>query len=576
MKSFVSSLLLMFVLLSSNNSIAKDQIAQIKALADKYSEVTFTFSQPYAYFEDIKLKRHNLFLKNSLESFATLAKVEDEILQTLNQIDVNKLEENQARIFYAKFKESLETSVELRVCKSELWDLSHMFGPHSILDFLVNVQPLETKQNLDDALERWQDAASYYDQEIINLSLGLKQGYSAPKRVVKRLISQLDGLTSSPVDAHPFLKLASRTDDLTFKSAFKEVLDKELIPAIKRYSSFLNDTYIKDARSELGIHVLPKGKACYMAKYRYYTTLKRTPQQVFDLGLKTVNGNKDKVIELGKKYYDVDSFSGAVNKASNDPSQKFSSPEEMHQFFESVVKRSKIKITDYFHRLPSIEMVVEAIPEYQRGTGRSAHYISGTADRTAKFAYDPTNYQKENFASGERVSVHEGYPGHHLQIALVHEQAKFHEIEGLFSNSAFAEGWARYAEMLSEEANIYQFDSTKILRRAWPARGMVADTAMHMLGWSNEKVSAFLKDSGASFARDPDTILDRMAAMPAQLTAYDSGALEIFALRKLMQSKLGEKFDIKDFHGLILKNGNVPLSVLNEQVMEFLMEKRSL
>ncbi len=574
MKSFLMSLSLLVFLTSSTYSFAEDEVSQLKALADKYLEVTLANSQPYAYFEDIELERHNLFAKNTPGSFAVVAKIEDKLLDALNQFDINKLKSEQAKVFYAKFKESIETNVELRVCKSQLWDVSHMFGPHSLLDFLVNVQPLGTKQNREDALERWQDAARFYDQEISNLTLGLKQGYSAPKRVVKRLVNQLEGLTSVSIESHPFFKLTTRTDDAAFKIAFKALLEKELIPAIKRYSTFLKTSYMDKARTELGLHALPKGKECYMARYRSYTTLKRTPQQVFDLGLKTVNGNKAEVIELGKSIYAAESFSEAVNKASNDPTQKFSSPEFMHRFFESVVKRSKSKMKDYFHKIPSIEMVVEAIPEYQRGTGRSAHYISGTSERKAKFGYDPTDYKKENFASGEKVSVHEGYPGHHMQIALVQEQPKFHEIEGVFSNSAYSEGWARYAEALSEEAEIYQYDSTKILRRAWPARGMVADTAMHMLGWSNERVSEFLKESGAAFTRDTDTMLDRMAAMPAQLTAYDSGALEIFALRKLMEEKLDDKFNIKDFHQIILKNGNVPMSVLNKQVKEFIVQNQ--
>ena len=172
--------------------------------------------------------------------------------------------------------------------------------------------------------------------------------------------------------------------------------------------------------------------------------------------------------------------------------------------------------------------------------------------------------------SGEIVTVHEGYPGHHMQIALVQDIKPFHPVESLFDNSAYAEGWARYAESLAEEADIYQSKSAKILRRTWPARGMVADTAMHLLGWSNQAVAKILSDSGKSFSKAPDVMMDRMAAMPAQLTAYDSGALEIFALRKEVETAQGEQFDIKQFHALILKNGNVPMAVLREQVKKSL------
>ena len=239
----------------------------------------------------------------------------------------------------------------------------------------------------------------------------------------------------------------------------------------------------------------------------------------------------------------------------------------MHEFYVSVVARAKAAMPNYFASMPSIEMDVETIPEYQQGTGRSAHYVAGAEDRNAKFRYDPMTYMLESFGTAEILSVHEGYPGHHMQIALVQDQGRFHPLESLFSNSAYAEGWARYAEALSEEAGIYQSKSAKIIRRAWPARGMVADTALHVLGWSNEKVADFLAEAGGTFAQNTESMLDRMAAIPAQLPAYDSGAQEIFALRSEMERALGERFDIKTFHELILRNGNVPMSVLREQVL---------
>jgi uncharacterized protein (DUF885 family) len=292
------------------------------------------------------------------------------------------------------------------------------------------------------------------------------------------------------------------------------------------------------------------------------------PEQVYQLGLDTVNSNIETVKELGKELYGVETFAQAIKMASEDVTQKFTDAQQMHAFFVDVVRRAKETMPDYFLKMPTVEMEVEAIPVYQQGTGQSAHYISGSVDRLAKFAYDPTLYQAENYGSAEIVSLHEGYPGHHMQIALVQDQKKFHPLEAAFSNSAYTEGWARYAESLSEEAGLYHSKSAKILRRAWPARGMVADVALHILGWSNEKVAAFIAESGASFVNDTDAILDRMAVMPAQLTSYDSGALEIFALRKQMEQRMGEDFDIKQFHQLILKNGSVPMALLKQQALD--------
>ena len=544
-----------------------DDVGSLNSLADSYMASMLNMTQPFSYFSDLKVEHHDKFIDNSPQSLLKVQKLEDEILLSLLQMDSNQWSDERQKVFYAKFLEALETSVQMRVCKSELWNISHMFGSHFLLDFLINVQPVSNAIERTDAIARWSEVAIYYQQEVKNLKQGLQQGYSAPKRVVNRVIKQLNALISIKIDEHPYLALAKRAKDEKFLKEFKTIIANTVLPAMKNYTDFLQNDYLPKAREELGIRVLPQGRECYIAQYRSNTSLKRTPEQVFELGLKTVNANKAKVIELGKKLYGVNSFAEAVKKANEDESQKFESAEAMHDFFVKVVARAKSAMPEYFLTMPTIEMEVEAIPLYQQNTGRSAHYVLGGDKRNAKFGYDPTTFTSENFGTAEIVSLHEGYPGHHMQIALVQNQQVFHPLELTFSNSAYAEGWARYAESLSEEAGLYHSKSAKILRRAWPARGMVADAGLHMMGWSNEKVAQFLKESGASFANDTDKMLDRMAAMPAQLTSYDSGALEIFALRQHMEKQQGVDFDIKQFHQLILKNGNVPMSLLRNQVI---------
>ncbi|MCP4271582.1 MAG: DUF885 domain-containing protein, partial [Gammaproteobacteria bacterium] len=136
-----------------------------------------------------------------------------------------------------------------------------------------------------------------------------------------------------------------------------------------------------------------------------------------ELGLKTVNKNKESVRKLGKSLYNTETFVDAVKMANKDPGEKFASAKAMHEFFEAVVNRSKIVSAQYFNKLPDIQMRVKAIPSYQQGQCQSAHYVPGADDRLAEFAYDPTNYTNENYGTAEIVTVHEGYPGHHLQIA---------------------------------------------------------------------------------------------------------------------------------------------------------------
>jgi uncharacterized protein (DUF885 family) len=562
--------LLIVTVLSLNCVQAKLPEQELSDLAQDYYNITIEIAQPYAYFNDFSLPSHEKFIKNTPKSLNKFRVSEDRILNQLYKIEITKLSNPKASIFYSKFVEKLESSKQERICRSELWNLSHMFGAHTLLDFLVKVQPIDTEKNKQDAIQRWSEVANYYEQEIKNLNQGLKLGYSAPKRVVKRLITQLKKLTAIDINQHPFLSLLEESSDKQFNEQFTKLLKQSLIPSITDFTNYLSSTYLPAARSELGLYAIPNGRACYMALYRGYTTLQRTPEQIFDIGYAEVDKNIASVIALGKKLYGTSTFTDAIEKANQDQSQMFASSDKMHAFFVKVVARSKLAMNDYFFTSPTIVLEVEPIPEYQQGSGRSAHYNQGSKDRTAKFHYDPSNFPLQNYGTAEIVTVHEGYPGHHMQIALVQDIKPFHPVESLFDNSAFAEGWARYAESLAEEANIYQSKSAKILRRTWPARGMVADTAMHLLGWSNQAVAKFLSDSGKSFSKAPDVMMDRMAAIPAQLTAYDSGALEIFALRKKVEAAQGENFDIKQFHALILKNGNVPLAVLRAQIKQAL------
>ena len=384
---------------------------QLYQLADTYTQALLNASQPYAYYIDLALERHDKFIDNTPERQAKLEKVENDLLKAVNSIDSNLLTNQKAQIFYVKFIEALEASIDKRVCKNELWNVSHMDSPHSILSALIYVQPLDSMQDKQDALSRWLHAAHYYHQEVKNLKKGLGFGYSASKRVVKRVIKKLEQITAIEIDSHPYMQLARRADDKKFEILFLTLLQEQLLPSMRAYTDYLRNEYIHKARTELGIGVLPKGRECYMAQNRSHTTLKRTPEQVYELGLKTVNHNKARVIELGKTIYGTDSFVETVKSANEDASQKFINGKALDDYYRAVVARSKSITADYFSKMPTIKLDVEAIPKYQQGTGQSAHYVVGNKKRTAKFAYDPTNYINENYGTAEIVYVHEGYPG---------------------------------------------------------------------------------------------------------------------------------------------------------------------
>jgi uncharacterized protein (DUF885 family) len=437
-------------------------------------------------------------------------------------------------------------------------------GTHLLIEQLIDIQPVTTQVDKAQTLQRWRAIKDYYQQEIVNLNEGLKLGYTAPKRVVKRVIGQLRRVVDAEFDSHPYLKLADRSNDKAFQQTFKTVVKKDVLPALKTYVDYLQQVYLVKTRNELGLHANTNGRQCYIAKYRYYTSLQRTPEKVHKLGLETVNRQEQEVINLGKKLYGVNTFEAVLAKVSEDKHERFNSEETLHGFYQETIRRAAQAMPEAFDHMPSISLIVEPVPEHLRGTGVSPTYQAGNAATPGKFIYDPATYTGQKRGHAERLAVHEGFPGHHLQVALSQDQTLFHPIERLFTTNAYREGWARYAETLSEELGIFHSNSTLIYRRAWPARGMVVDTALHMLGWNNEQVKAFIAKSGRESTAE--ALLDRMAIAPAQLTAYDSGALAIFSLRKMAKEKLGNCFDLRAFHHHVLKNGNVPLIELRAQI----------
>jgi len=219
------------------------------------------------------------------------------------------------------------------------------------------------------------------------------------------------------------------------------------------------------------------------------------------------------------------------------------------------------------------EQAVEVVPfeKHEEGTGRSAHYNPGNADRPAEYRIPLATPEEEGRGNAEATAFHEAWPGHHLQVATFQAIDGLHPVTSLIWFSGPGEGWARYSEALSEEMGLYESTSGPILRRAWPARGMVADPGIHLFGWTREEAAEYMLEAGRF--PNADEMVDRIAIIPGQLTAYDSGGLEILALRRQAEEALGDDFDIREFHDRVLENGTIPLGSLRQHIEAWIESK---
>jgi uncharacterized protein (DUF885 family) len=550
--------------------------AALDALAERRVALQISYNPTAAYNLGVPAPDHRRWPDRSQAGLAAFQGQLDAILADLRSIDPERLTTPQRRSIHAAMLESLEAEQQTRICRFDLWAVNHMGGWH--LNVLANVareQPVGTAEERADAIARWSALPAFIDQEIANARLGLERGYSSPKAVVRRVIRQIEGIVSAEPEALPFFAPAARADDADFRESFRGVLTGPVNAAFRRYLDFLQEEYLPRAREALGVSANPDGVACYSASLRSYTTLERSPEEVFRLGQQTVAANAARVRELGRTHFGTDDLVVIVPRISEPRDNRFSSEQELIDFSREAVGRARELSRPLFLSMPPQEMRVEPFDAFRRGTGGSSYYQPQVDPALPAFyRINSESWPTETRGGAEIVAVHEGYPGHHMQTSFAN-MVGTSPITKMTGNAAYVEGWARYSEALAEEAGIYGTPYALMTRRLWPARGMVLDPGLHLMGWTRQQVLDFARQSGRFTGPEGDDLVDRMAVWPGQLTAYDSGGLEIMALRREAEAALGPRFDIRQFHQRVLENGAIPLTALRANIEAWIAAERS-
>ena len=550
-----------------------DAIATVNKVADAYYAHVMSTTPETAYFAGVDIERHDGLHDNGLAARAARNAATDAMLAELQAVDSDALLGDPAWITYVYLLEELEGNAGLRVCRTELWNVNQMGGWHSAYAQVAQLQPVGTEELRAQALTRWSKFEAYIHQEIGNLGEGLKLGYSAPKTVVQRVVDQVDGLLALETEQSPFYSPAARDDDEAFAAATRAIVEEQIVPAMRRYREFLAGPYMESARDEIAITANPDGRECYDASLRSYTTLSRSAEDVFELGKQTVEANKASVVALGKAAYELTDFNEILQRAKSDPTDRFADQDELLEFSREMVARAEAEMPNWVETMPRQPVIVVPFEEHEEGTGRSAHYRPGTDERPGEYRIPLHNPGDQTRGNAESTAFHEAWPGHHLQVAFAKSIEGLHPVTEIIWFSGPGEGWARYSEALAEEMGLYTTTTGPIKRRAWPARGMVADPGIHLFGWTREEAIDFMMEAGRFPESMGDQMVDRIAILPGQLTAYDSGGLEILALRREAEEVLGDDFDIREFHDRVLENGTIPLPALREHVERWLAEQ---
>lgn len=553
---------------------AAEPEARALAIADRYAEAYFEQFPEEAYEFGYAAAPTDRWSDRSPGSMRAWAAREDSLLTALREIDPASIAGTGAEIPYAYALDRLESFVARRVCRGELWNVSPTWtGWPEQFPSVLSQQSVGDETGRMAMLARVRDLARYLDTEIANLRAGAETGYVAARADVEAVIAQVDALLGLPESESPFLEPAARSDDAAFGDSLAAIVRGDVVPAVRRYRDFLADEYLPSARETVGVSANPDGAACYRASVRLHTTLDLPPEEIHRTGLREMERIQGEMRAIAQRLFGTTDVREALRRAQ-EPPHTFGSAEEILAYAGDAVARAEAAMPRAVGFVPDAEVVIRPYPDFQKRTG-GGFYSAGAPG-------EPGVYQLGTYAPGElskagleATAFHETWPGHHLQAQVVLARGGANPVLKYFYNSGMGEGWALYAEKLSDELGLYTGDIDRLgqlTNEALRAARLVVDPGMHALGWSRRRAVDYMRENTAESAGSIAYEVDRYIAVPGQATAYLLGSLEIQRLRAEAAERLGEAFDLRAFHDRVLENGTISLPMLREQVEDWVAE----
>ena len=505
--------------------------------------------------------------------------------ERLNKIDRAQLTRDD-RINYDLFDRQLWDNIKNFEFKAYQIPLTVDGGFHIYFASLPNQVPLATVEDYGNYIKRLQAFPKFVDEHILLMKAGLREG-----RTLARVI--LDGyevtIQSHVVDNpensvfySPFKDFpitVPEGEQKRLRKAGKAAIMEAVVPGYQQFLDFMMVEYIPNARETLGAFELPDGKAYYDQRVRYFTTLDISVEEIHQLGLQEVKRIRSEMAEIVKEVEFEGDFTAFLKFLRSDPQFYPKTPQELLMTAAFICKKMDGKLPSLFKTLPRTPYGVEPVPDHLAPKYPAGRYVGTRPGSTRPGYYWVNTYSLENrpLYAMEALSLHEAVPGHHLQISLSQEM----EIEDqpLFRKysyiSAFGEGWGLYSEWLGLEAGFYTDPYSNFGRltyEMWRACRLVVDTGIHAMGWTRQQVMDYMAANTALSLHEVRTETDRYISWPGQALSYKIGELKIKELRRLAEEKLQEKFNIREFHDVILRNGSVTLPILEEEVNAYISE----
>jgi uncharacterized protein (DUF885 family) len=547
----------------------------VDTLADEYLAAVLKFHPELGTLYSVPGAPHDRLTDNSQQALAAWQAREDAWFAELNAIDRPLDTGSRDWVTYGIIHDALEGAIGTRICHSELWRASSATAWYTEMPLVFEIQPVDTPELQQQALDRLGSLPRYIDTEIANLRHGLDLGYSAPRVAV---VPAVDEVRALQAEGSPLLSPAARAANPEFTEAVRQLFDNELVPAVERFARFLEEEYLPRARQEIELGANPRGADCYPALVRYFSSIHPTAAEIHRLGLEQIAGIRAEMQDIIDENFPGATIERFLRDLNTDPRYTFRTEEAVLQYSVDALARARAKMPEAFGRLPRADVLIKPYPAY-RSTA-TGEYQSSSEDGNRPGIYfiavtDPTHRSR---AIQESVLHHETYPGHHLQGAIALELGDaVHPVARYLWNSGYGEGWALYAERLADELGLYSgpLDRMGMLSdQAARAARLVVDSGIHTMHWTRQQAVDYMLNNTAWPEVDIQSEVNRYISWPGQAPAYMLGMLEFRRLRNLAETELGDEFDLRAFHDRVLQYGSITLPMLDASVREWIAERR--
>ena len=540
----------------------------------KLSPLSATFNGDNRYNDLLNIDftdSHRALVKSILEKYQ----------KAIQEIDREGLNTND-QLTYDLIERDIKLGLEGLSFPENLIPLNQFYGFHLTFAQLGSgsvIQPFATVKDYDNWSKRMLKGAAYLDSSIVYFRKGMAAGHVLPKALIVKIIPQLDAFNVKDVKESTFYgpiknlpKSFSEADKKRITELYTNNIQQIILPAYSRLATFIKEEYLPKGRLSSGISDIPNGKAYYQYLIRTMTTTDKSADEIYQTGLSEVKRIKTEM----EKTKDAVGFKGDLKAffehMRTDPKfTPFKEPAEVLAAFETIHKKMEPALKTMFGRVPKSPFEIRQTEAF-RAASASAEYFAGSEDgkRPGIFYVPITNAKTFNLTSGmESLFLHEAIPGHHYQISLQQENGDLPKFRRFGGNSAYAEGWALYTESLGKELGLYT-DPYQYMGALGDemhrAIRLVVDAGMHSKNMTREEAIKFMMDNEPLNEEGTVAEIERYMAIPAQALSYKIGELKIKEIRERLTKQLGAKFKLSDFHDELLKDGNMPLEVLEKKM----------